>query len=103
VAPLKANTCLGIDLQDGHISAMVQNSTFIRRLSVRKYVTLHTYGFVGFFKPTMAEVAKQLPARLFDDFEEIYVTTNILSDDLAHVTEHHIVVMSVAVRDKHCQ
>jgi hypothetical protein len=102
--PQKGDTYLGATCWGGHIHTLDHDRTLVPRLSVRDYVTLHTYGWVGFFKPTMAEVAKQLPAQLFDDFDEIYVTTRILSDNPAHVAdEHHVAVTTVGVRDKDCQ
>lgn len=44
----------------------------------REYITYHTYGYHGFFKPTLAEVASFLPQELFDDAEKIYVTSEPL-------------------------
>lgn len=46
-----------------------------------RYLTLHTYGYHGFFKPDLVEVISQLSPHLFDDFDDVYVSTDMISTD----------------------
>lgn len=39
-----------------------------------KYKTLHSYGYILFFKPDLCEVLSQLPKKVFEN-EKIYVNT----------------------------
>jgi hypothetical protein len=53
-----------------------------RLMDARSYLTLHTYGWYGSFKPDLLEVVQQLPDALFDDYDKIYVTTEAKSIDI---------------------
>lgn len=70
-------------------------------MSVRSYLTLHTYGWYGFFKPDILEVVQQLPDALFDDYDKIYVTTTPMSTDINQIMSpcgYHMGKTTVAVK-----
>lgn len=46
------------------------------------FITLHTYGYYGFFKPSLGEVISQLPKDLYENFDEIFVTTDMISSEI---------------------
>ena len=55
--------------------------------------TSHTYGYVGFFKPSLDEVLSQLPDELFDGrFTKFYITTDTIKDDVQVITygDYHV-------------
>ena len=48
------------------------------RLVRLREVTRHRFAYHGFFKPDLVEVASQLPASVFEDFDEVFVLTDLL-------------------------
>ncbi|BBI30315.1 hypothetical protein QKT49_gp448 [Acanthamoeba castellanii medusavirus] len=72
-------------------------------MDVRSYLTLHTYGWYGFFKPDILEVVQQLPDALFDDYDKIYVTTTPMSTDINRLMtpcDFHMGKTTVAVEKR---
>lgn len=71
------------------------------KFCLSRYITLHKWQFHGFFKPDLYEVASQLPKTIFDDFDEIFVTTEPWSDKIDELMRHetgvHIGVTTVFV------
>lgn len=70
-------------------------------MGIRSYLTLHTYGWYGFFKPDILEVVQQLPGTLFDDYDKVYVTTTPMSTDINQLMTpcgYHMGKTTVAVK-----
>ncbi|QPB44346.1 hypothetical protein [Medusavirus stheno T3] len=86
---------------DGICGPPDADGTIEQLMSVRSYLTLHTYGWYGFFKPDILEVVQQLPDALFDDYDKIYVTTMPVSTDINQIMSpcgHHMGKTTVAVK-----
>ena len=53
---------------------------------VGMFITLHNFGYYGFYKPSIEEVLAQLPAELFDEKKlsgrKLYFTNKMISDDV---------------------
>lgn len=56
---------------------------------VARVWTLHSYGYYGFFKPSVAEVLQQIPESLFPDVDYFVVLGPYDVDDL-NTTTHYI-------------
>lgn len=41
-----------------------------------EYATLHSYGYIGFFKPDLGEILSQLPAEIFDR-DVVYLSVDL--------------------------
>lgn len=54
--------------------------------------TLHTYGYKGFFKPSVKEVLLQIPQAVFDTYRHVLFYTLPISEDILTVTvgDYHI-------------
>lgn len=59
-----------------------EDNSFRTIFPTKTYVTQHTFGYHGLFKPTLIEVVSQLPAALFDH-EKVYITTEPYMRDKA--------------------
>jgi hypothetical protein len=68
----------------------------------REYVTTHSYAYPCYFKPDLEEVLVQLPRQIFEDFDEVYVSTRLIADPLSIccIGDRHVGVTTVAVRIK---
>lgn len=62
------------------------------------FFTFHTYGYIGFFKPSLNEVYQSLP---INPTRKFYVTTNMLTGDPNDliIGEYHIDVTKIWYKD----
>jgi hypothetical protein len=69
----------------------------------RSYLTMHTFGHPGSFRPTMCEVVDQLPVALFNDCRDgsMYVTTELFGpspEQSITPCGFHMGITTVAIR-----
>jgi len=86
--------------QDIH-SCVDGTNNITQEFETRPFLTIHSYNCSVFFKPRLREVLSQLPAALFDDFNELFVAT-LLNQNWNHssfsVIGKHLGLTIVAVR-----
>jgi hypothetical protein len=107
------------DKEIGHISydglserdrpAEYPGSWYMKQVAdkVGEFLTLHNFGYYGFYKPSIEEVLAQLPAELFDEEKlagrKLYFTNKMISADI-NVSmlnqENHIAKTTVYIQTK---
>jgi hypothetical protein len=73
---------------------------------VGEFLTLHGFGYYGFYKPSIEEVLSQLPAELFDEEKlagrKLYFTNKMISEDLntAMLNQNYHIAKTMVYIDK---
>ncbi|AMQ10588.1 hypothetical protein [Brazilian marseillevirus] len=70
--------CLGEMFGDGVCVREGEEEKLVRVFESWTYITFHKYGYHGFFKPSLFEIAAFLPQKLFDEHEKLYVTSEAI-------------------------
>jgi hypothetical protein len=74
---------------------------------VGEFLTLHCFGYYGFYKPSIGEIVSQLPAELFDEEKlagrKLYITNKMISEEINTAMldqNYHIAKTAVYIETK---